>query len=176
MIKKIFIILLLTSSYNLAITASKIDIDSLFVKNLTSIDEYLKLVINGYVLPSGRIENPIMASIDRKPIVTNYNDSTKFYIYGESVYFLEMFENISDYHWERNSYVPNILISRQEIQMIKDWYEMNKNSLNKEKIEKLFSWYQDYNKNMEGGLYKEEISKAYYQRLNCIKRLSTFIE
>lgn len=172
--KRYFIFLLIVLNCNLGAVASNINIDTLFVNNVVSIENYLNLVIDGYILPSGNIDNPIAASIDGRPVITNYTDSTKFYIYGEYADFLNMFEDISNYKWERNSYVPNIMINRQEILMVKDWYETNRKRLNCEKVKRLFQWYNRLTPNIH--LRNKESLDKYHQEKELIKRLETFID
>lgn len=174
---KCLLIFIFSVIFSNNIISCNINIDSLFNSHISSIDKYLKSVIDGYILPTGDSDNLIFADITGKPIKTDYTDSTKFYIYKDNAFFLETFEDISSYNWERDSYAPNILVSRQEILMIKDWYEANRIRLNCDKIQGIYLWYKNYNKYIqERGLSDRNSVKDYLKEKERLKRLNTFID
>lgn len=171
----IFIVFLIIYTNN--IIGCSINIDSLFNHHISSMNEYLLSVIDGYILPTGNSNNRILADITEKRIKTNYNDSTKFFINGDNADFLKMYEFINDFEWERDPYSHNIKISRKEVLMIKEWYMNNKMKLNCDKIEKVLYWQRSYYKiYLENSTDKNSFGQLYRDDVNNLKKLKTFIE
>lgn len=170
---KCLLIFIFSVIFSNNIISCNINIDSLFNSHISSMDKYFKSVIDGRRFPIDRM----LSHINEKPSDMNYNDSSKMGIYGDNALFLEIFEDITNYKWERTSYAPNILASHQEILMIRDWYEDNRKRLNCEKIEAIYLWYRDRNKYMESvDLYDNESFENYYKKLDNLKALNTFID
>ncbi|WP_280647509.1 MULTISPECIES: hypothetical protein [unclassified Dysgonomonas] len=135
-------------------------------------DKYFKSVIDGKTFPMDRM----LSHINEKPSDMNYNDSSKMLISGNNALFLEMFEDITGYKWERTSYAPNILASRQEVLMIRDWYEDNRKRLNCEKIEGIYLLYKSYNEYIPSRDDNRDSLKDYFKKKERLKRLNTFID
>ncbi|WP_108821810.1 hypothetical protein [Dysgonomonas sp. Marseille-P4361] len=114
------------------------NIDSLFNHHISSIESYIDRVIKGEILPTGS-ESIVYASIDQKPIKTQYNTATKFVILGDNATLLKMYEMLNeDIEFERGQFFPNVKISYEEIKEIKTRNEINRKKLNDKKIIEIF--------------------------------------
>lgn len=174
---KISCLMLLLFINNLNILGCKINMDSLFCYHTHSIDSYLKSIINGEILPSVT-KYRINADITGKQAKTNYTDSSKFEIIGRDYVFLEIYEYISSYPFERHEYNPTILINRKEIKMVQDWYNNNKDKLNYNKIEQIAYWkFIKLDFYSKGYLMKdsEHFDTLYQSKMDSLKKLKTFI-
>lgn len=174
---KYLLIVTLLLGVNTKATSCNINIDSLFNHHLLSIEKYLQDVIDGYILPTGG-NLIIQSDITGKPIKKDcYNDSTKFFVYGSNADFLKMFEFINDFEWERDSSLPNIKISKNDIIEVKSWYEKNKERINCEKVEKVINWIRNHHEMYRGKATSTIMwGELYTNDKNKLKEIPTIID
>lgn len=176
--KKHYVLLFLIcigNNANHVIANCSINIDSLFNYHILHMDERIRSFIDGEILVSSTAN--IMADIKGRPIKTNYNDSTKFPISRKDEVFLQMFEFIDNFKWTRNEIFQNIEISRNDVSLIKIWYDKNKDRLNCNKIIGVMNFISDgFRANYNDSVDISTSIKQFEEEQKRLKQMPTFIE